>query len=163
MRGVWASGMKDRSEDKPSLVSTVSTGVRSGASRIGVLCVDDSVSLTTAFLKLINVQPDMVGLGAVQSATDLLDALARHRPDVVLLDMGMAGRDPIEAIADAARLHPEVRMLVYSGHSDDVLTSRAIEAGAWGFVSKHEDPQRVLGVIRRVAAGEVVLSGKHGA
>ena len=156
---MWALDMGDQSVDKSSPSSSVSTSGGSGGQCIRVLCVDDSVSLTAAFEKLINLQPDMIGVGAVQSATDLLDALGRHRPDVVLLDMGMAGRDPIEAIADAARVHPGARVLVYSGHSDDELTGRAIEAGAWGYVSKHEDPQRVLGVIRRVAAGEVVLSG----
>jgi two-component system, NarL family, response regulator DesR len=125
--------------------------------RTRVLCVDDSVDLTRATGKLINLQPDLEDVGALESADGLLDEVARRRPDVVLMDLTMPGEPPLEVLAQIVQQAPWCRVVVYSGHTDDETVDSAFRAGASAFARKGTDPMQVLAVIRRVAAGSCEL------
>jgi len=127
------------------------------ATRLKILCVDDSPQLTAAFVKLIALQPDMEPVGVLHRADGLAAEAARRRPDIVLLDLTMDGQDPLSALADMAKADDRARVIVFTGVSDDKIIDQAMEAGAWGYVDKTQDPGQVLDAIRRVAAGEVVL------
>jgi DNA-binding NarL/FixJ family response regulator len=127
------------------------------ATRLKILCVDDSPRLTAAFVKLIALQPDMEPVGVLHRADGLVAEAAQRRPDIVLLDLTMEGQDPIAALAEMTDRDDHVRVIVFSGVSDERLIEEAMNAGAWGYVDKAQDPGRVLDAIRRVGAGEVVL------
>jgi two-component system response regulator DesR len=129
------------------------------APRIKVLCVDDSARLTAAWQRLFQRQPDLEMVASLPSADDLVATVKDRKPDVVLMDLTMAGRDPLDAMSELARVEPDVRVLVCTGLTDPVLVERAMDAGAWGFVTKVEDPDRIIDAIRRVARGQVVIPG----
>lgn len=121
------------------------------------MCIDDNPKLTAAWDKLVRMQPDMELVGVLHAADQLVDRARDLRPHVVLLDLTMEGRDPLDAAAELARTAPEARILIYSGHSDRALVDKAMDAGAWGFVGKHDEPDRILEAIRAVARGETFL------
>ncbi len=123
--------------------------------RIKVLCVDDSRRLTDAWTRLFGMQADLEVVGALPSADSLMEAVAARQPDVVLMDLTMGGRDPLDAVAELARIRPDVRVIICSGHSDPALTTRALDAGAWGCISKAQDPGRIMDAIRSVARGDM--------
>lgn len=125
--------------------------------KIQVLVVDDSDDLASMLGLLIDGEADMACVGNIGSADTLLDAVAEMKPEIVLMDLTMPGRDPLEAMADAIQRTPEVRFIVHSGYDDLVRVERAIDRGAWGFVSKHDDPQQIFDAIRSVAGGQVYL------
>lgn len=125
-------------------------------SAITVLCVDDARDITLMFSHLINGEADMRCVGALQSADELLAEVERLRPDVVLLDLTMPGKDPLTALRELGARVPASRVIVYSGYDDTATVDSTLEAGAWGCVSKHSEPGAVLAAIRRVAAGEAV-------
>lgn len=123
-----------------------------------VLCVDDVPSITALYAKLIDKEPDMRCVGTLADASALDEAVRRTGADVVLLDLTMpAGKDPLTALRELLGASPDVRVLVFSGHDDLDAQSAALDAGAWGLVSKHGEPSEVLAAIRKVARGEVVL------
>lgn len=121
--------------------------------RIRVLCVDDSVHLTAAWERLINAQRDMELAGTLSSADTLLETAQGCRPSVVMMDVSMDGRDPLDALVDLCERCPEVRTVIYSGRSDPEIIDRAMQAGAVAFVDKAKPPSHLLEVIRRVARG----------
>lgn len=127
------------------------------AQRIGILFVDDELRLRRAWEKFVRTQDDLEFLGALDCADTLADEVERTDADVVLMDVSMPGQDPLIAVEALAGTRPACRVVLYSGLSDPELVRRAIDAGAWGFVDKVEDPSRVLAVIRAVAAGQVAL------
>ena len=69
----------------------------------------------------------------------------------------MPGKDPFQALSELSEVCPETRAIMFSGYVSQRLVDRAIEAGAWGYVSKHDADTTLISAIRRVAGGEFVL------
>ncbi|MDZ4753948.1 MAG: response regulator transcription factor [Phycisphaerae bacterium] len=124
---------------------------------IRVLCVDDNPLVVDALGLKLNLSGGFEWLVPLEAADNLLDDVLASQPDVVLLDIDMPGRDPLDALAELTAACPCVKVLMFSGHTRTDLVDRAIEAGAWGYLSKHADVQTIVSAIRRVAAGEFLL------
>jgi two-component system, NarL family, response regulator DesR len=126
--------------------------------KISVLVVDDSDDLASMLILLIGDEPDMTCIGRLPSADALLDTVAQKKPDVVLLDLTMPGRDPLDAMAESSARSPESRVIVLSGYDDPARVDQALDRGAWGFVSKNGDLQAILTAIRTVASGDLYVN-----
>lgn len=131
------------------------------SSRIKVLCIDDSADVARLYARLVDSEPGMQCVGVLDCADHLTTEARRLGPDVVVLDLTMPGRDPLEALRELSAAIPDVRVIVFSGHSDRQTIDSAVMAGAWGFVAKHSDPMDVLACIRRVASGESSFPDGH--
>jgi DNA-binding NarL/FixJ family response regulator len=97
-------------------------------------------------------------VGAVTDGTEVAAAVNTHRPDVVLMDIRMPGLDGLSA-TESLRTRkdaPEVIVLTTFDTDDHVL--RALRAGAGGFLLKHTPPREIAQAVRRVAAGEPMMS-----
>lgn len=126
-----------------------------------VLCVDDSRDMTEVMRMVIDADPMMECVGCLGAADDLVSEVRRLSlsralpPLVVLLDATMPGKSPLKAMSEIAAELPEVRTIIYSGHDDPVFIDGAKDAGAWGCISKRDDPDTILRAVREVAAGNV--------
>ena len=127
------------------------------AGPVRVLIADDSPDITDMLEYVLNADPQLECVGCLHSADELAGEVRRLRPDILILDASMPGKDPLTVMAEFATEFPEVRAIFHSGYDDDELIGRVIDAGAWGFVSKREDVESVLSAIRAVAAGKTVF------
>ncbi len=125
---------------------------------ISVLCVDDNEQV----LRALHVKLGMAGgfrvCGALTDTGTLPREAARISPDVVLLDVDIPGHDPFGSVRALADRSPSTRVVMFSAHVRPELVDRAIDAGAWGFVSKSDGEDALVEALRRVVAGEFVLS-----
>lgn len=121
---------------------------------IGILCVDDSTDIVEMLRMAIGREPDMTCVGCLAEAGAVVDQLENLQPDVVLIDLTMPDADPLEVIREIRTKHPKVRPVVYSGYDDADTIGKAMDAGACGFVSKHQDLKSTLDTIRKVARDE---------
>lgn len=119
--------------------------------------MDDNPLVVDALSLKLGLSGGFEWLEPVSDAGDLSEQVKRQRPDVVMLDLDMPGRDPIEALEDLVSRQPEARVVIFSGHTRPDLIERAVDAGAWGFVSKHAGVETIVDALRRVAAGEFLL------
>lgn len=94
----------------------------------------------------------------VQDGSDVLAAVDRHRPDVVLMDLRMPGVDGLAATALVRRQVDPPHVLVLTTFDADELVLRALRAGAEGFVLKDTPPAELLRAIELIADGEGILS-----
>jgi DNA-binding NarL/FixJ family response regulator len=124
---------------------------------IKVLCVDDNDLVAEGLRMKLRHTGDFEWMGSLREADDLVKAAWRSRPHVVLLDIDMPGKDPFEAMRELTDMFPSVRVLMLSGHVRRELIDRAIESGAWGYVSKNEGADVIVHAIERVARGEFTL------
>lgn len=122
-----------------------------------VMVIDDNVDITDMLRFVIEGEAGLEYAGSRQSADGLCDAIGRLTPDVLVIDASMPGDDPLEALARCMNDFPALRSIVYSGYDDDEMIERAIDASAWGFVSKRGGVEMLIHAIRSVAAGEVVF------
>jgi DNA-binding NarL/FixJ family response regulator len=115
------------------------------------LCVDDDALLLTALSQVIDLEEDMRCVGCLASADGLADQVAATEADVILLDLTMPGRAPLDALTEVSRRFPGVATLICSGHHDTESIGRAMAAGAAGYVAKNGNIEQVLQAVRQSA------------
>lgn len=123
-----------------------------------IFIVDDHPIMRDGISQLIDQQPDLVVCGSASSAPEALNALAAAAPDLLLVDISLAGMSGIDLIKIVKKRLPRLPLLVLSMHSEDLYAERAIRAGAKGYVMKHASAGTLLAAIRRVLEGKVYLS-----
>lgn len=117
---------------------------------IGLLLVEDDARVASAWKRLIGQQKDIRMVAVLDRADGLLSAVRDHRPNVVMIDLTMEGRDPLDAIAELSREHPAAKVVVYTGQSRHEWGERARRAGAAAYLDKMEMPDVVLKAVRDV-------------
>lgn len=128
-----------------------------------VLCVDDHAVLIAGLRAHFALDGGIEIAGTLASADGLLEAAARLRPEVVLLDVEMPGPDAFE-IADRLRhMNSGVRVVFLSAHVREGYLAAAYRCGAWGYFAKSDDLDDISQGIREVArsrSGTFVLGPK---
>ncbi|MYH41503.1 MAG: response regulator transcription factor [Chloroflexi bacterium] len=124
---------------------------------IRVMLVDDHPLMRRGLREVLE---ESGGFEVVAQAADGEEAVARAqeaRPDVVVMDVMMPGKDGVEACRDILGLLPETRVLMLTASSEDDAVIDATAAGATGFVQKYAGSEQLLAAIRKVADGRLVI------
>lgn len=124
---------------------------------VRVFIVEDHPIMRQALLALVNREADLSVCGDAVTAEVALERIAAVAPDVALLDVSLPGMDGLELVARLHGLHPTLRCMMLSGHSERTYIDRALAAGACGYVLKSDVAEIVDGV-RSVAEGRTYLS-----
>lgn len=123
---------------------------------IRVLCVEDDEATAAFYRAALGFEPDLECVATLPGSERLSEEVERLRPHVVVLDLGIPGSDPLEALAEVTARHPQVGVLVASGYDDPETIEQAFARGARGFAVKTADLHDVVDAIRRVGRGERV-------
>jgi DNA-binding NarL/FixJ family response regulator len=125
---------------------------------ISVLLVDDEALVRAGLRMILETDAELTVVGEAGDGHAAVDAVRRHRPDVVLMDVRMPGLDGLGATTAIRRQpHPPSVIVLTTFDSDDEVF-RALEAGAIGFLLKDTPPADLLRAIRVAAAGDAMLS-----
>ena len=125
---------------------------------IRVLLADDHALVRAGIRALVQ---NLAGVEVVAEAVDGREALAlvkQHDPDVVLMDISMAGLNGLEAAARMAKDHPNTRVIILSAHSNEEYVCQALRAGAAGYLLKDAGTAELDLAVKAVARGETYLS-----
>ncbi|EEF58425.1 response regulator [Pedosphaera parvula] len=125
--------------------------------KIRILVADDHVTVLEGLVAIIGRQPDM---SVVAQASNGRDAVARwqeHRPDVVLMDLRMPILDGVGVIDELRRMTDSARVIILTTFDSDADISRAIKAGAKGYLLKDAAREELLECIRKVYSGETSI------
>ena len=125
--------------------------------KIRILCVDDHAEIRKLFELMISEHAEFHTVGSLESAEGLEESIERLLPDVVVLDLSMPGRRPLEALRSAGKRFPSVRFLVSSAYDDPAIIEETVRAGANGFLVKEGVFDQLADAIRKVAANEAVF------
>jgi DNA-binding NarL/FixJ family response regulator len=125
---------------------------------VSVLVVDDHPALRAGLKQLLDQEPGYRLLGAVASEAELVVALRRHRPDVVVLDYALTRGDGLSVCFRLKQHERPPGVVLYSAYVDDVFAVPATLAQADAIVSKNAPVEELLAAINAVAAGEAELS-----
>src|SRR5262245_20467545 len=124
-----------------------------------VLVVDDHEVFSEALEMFLGRQPDILLVGTARDADEAMALLVKE-PNVVLMDLDLPGVDGIEAtrrILDAA---PHAKVVLLTGVERPDAIEEAISAGVCGYVPKSRAVDEVMDVIRRAAAGEIIMPAR---
>ncbi|AUG78506.1 LuxR family transcriptional regulator [Kitasatospora sp. MMS16-BH015] len=126
---------------------------------IRVLLCDDHAVVRAGLRALLGSEPGIEIVGEAASGEEALAATARLRPDVVLMDLQLGeGMDGVETTRRLAATAEAPRVLVLTTYDTDADITRAIEAGATGYLLKAERPEELFTAISAAAQGRTTLS-----
>ncbi|WP_328608752.1 response regulator transcription factor [Amycolatopsis sp. NBC_00345] len=125
---------------------------------LSLVVVDDQASVREALAVMLDLAD---GISVVATAThggEAVEAVARHEPDVVLMDLHMPVMDGVEATGRIKAAQPAVQVVVLTTFDDDESILAALEAGASGYLTKEADRAKIEQAVRSAGAGQVVLA-----
>jgi len=126
-------------------------------SKLRILLVDDHTMLRTGVQMVVNSQPDMEVVGQASSGEEALAQVQACQPNVIVIDISLPGRNGVEATETIRQRWPEMRVLVFTRHSDPGYLRRLLQAGATGYLLKNAAANDLVNAIRVVAAGGVYV------
>jgi DNA-binding NarL/FixJ family response regulator len=126
---------------------------------ISVVVADDQPMVRAGLVMLLSAEQDIEVVGEAADGAVAVELARSVRPDIVIMDLRMAGMDGVTATRALVDGEPEpndhlTKVLVLTTFDDDELVYGALRAGASGYVLKHAAPQDLIVAIRRVASGD---------
>lgn len=128
------------------------------APRKRILVVDDHPLVRRGQSDLIGREPDFEVCAEAGNAREALERMEQLRPDLVVMDLNLPDKDGLELLKDARARWPGLAVLVLSMNDEDVYAPRVLRAGARGYLSKCEAPERLVSAIRTVFEGQIAVS-----
>lgn len=120
---------------------------------IRVLLADDHSVVRLGLRALLGAAPDIEVVGEATNGEEAIALVESLRPDIVIMDVSMAGMDGVAATRELTRRQTSTRVLALTMHDEEAYLVPLLEAGAMGYVVKSAASATLLGAVRTVAAG----------
>ena len=120
---------------------------------INILIADDHAIVRSGLRLIIATSGDIAVSAEAAGGAEVLDMLRRIPVDLLLLDMNMPGISGLDLIGRIRIEWPALGIVIFSMHNEAQIASRALKAGASGYVTKDSDPNILMAAIRKVAQG----------
>jgi two-component system response regulator NreC len=127
-------------------------------SKIRVLLTDDHTLFRQGVRTLLSAEADIEPVGEAANAMDAVALAQQLRPDVVLMDIGMAGMSSFEATRLIRKERPEVKVVFLSMYDDEDYLAECVDMGANGYILKDSPAEQLIMAIREVHRGGSYLS-----
>ena len=124
------------------------------------MLVDDHAVVRTGFRLLLQAVADIEVVAEADSGEAACQMYENVAPDVVVMDIAMAGMGGLEAIKRLMAKDAKARILALSAHEDTSHPKRALQAGALGYLSKRSAPEVLIDAIRAIARGQRYLDAQ---
>ena len=127
-------------------------------SAVSVVLVDDHAVVREGYRRLLERTEDISVIAEVATGEEAYRVVCEMQPDVTVMDINLPGIGGIEVVRRIILRAPEAKILMFSMHEDTVFSSRALQAGARGYVTKSAAPEVLVEAVRLVAAGKLYIS-----
>jgi DNA-binding NarL/FixJ family response regulator len=122
-----------------------------------LLLVDDHPAFSATLVRFLSIYKDLSVAAVAPSAEAAVEALRHTTVDLVLVDVSLPGTSGIDLVAALRPEYPDLKCLMLSGHREAEYVTRALAAGAQGYVIKGDAPA-IVAAIRYVLDGKRYLS-----
>ncbi|USX27014.1 response regulator transcription factor [Oxalobacteraceae bacterium OTU3CINTB1] len=125
--------------------------------QISIMIADDHPLLRSGIIAVLSANPRFAVVAEAEDGDTAVELYRRWRPDVILMDLQMPGLNGIEATGAIRRIDPEARVIILTTFDGDVQVTRALKAGATGYVLKNTARTALSDYIVSVHAGRRLL------
>ena len=120
---------------------------------LNIVIVEDFKLTRVGLRCALNENPDLQVVAESEDAIEGIKLIEKHRPDVVLMDLGLPGMNGIEAMIKVKEFAPEIKIIALTSHDREEEVVAALSSGASAYCLKDIDPQKLADVVRDVAVG----------
>ncbi|MED3689954.1 response regulator transcription factor [Peribacillus butanolivorans] len=124
---------------------------------IQILLVDDHTVLRDGIRSILDLETDIRVVGEAVSGEEVLKKVEEYRPDCILMDINLPGKNGIEVTSLVKSQYPNCRVLVLTMFEDNEYLMEALRAGADGYLLKDSSSEQVVAAIRMVSQGDSVI------
>jgi two-component system invasion response regulator UvrY len=132
----------------------------SGSDTVTILLVDDHAVVREGYRRLLERSASIRVVGEAADAQGAYRAYLEYRPQVTVMDISLPGASGIEALRRIRGRDPAARVLMFSMYEDPIFASRALQAGALGYITKAAAPEALVDAVLCVARGEPYITGR---
>jgi DNA-binding NarL/FixJ family response regulator len=130
---------------------------------VRILIVDDHPVVRESLKIIVQREPDLTVCGEAEDREQALNLAAATEPHLALVDLTLKDSHGLELIKDFGNRWPKIKILVLSMQDEALYAERVIRAGARGYITKQEAPEKILVAIRQILNGEIYWSEKAAA
>ena len=123
-----------------------------------IFLVEDHPTFRQGLIQIVNGESDLMVCGSAGSVEEALSAIARTKPELVLVDISLPGRSGLELIKEIRSADRKIKLLVISMHDEAIYAARVLRAGGDGYIMKQEDPDDLIHAIRDILEGHIYVS-----
>jgi len=127
---------------------------------IKVLIADSHPIVRMGIQNVLNSASDFEIIGDVATTTELFTKLKTLNPDVVILEMDIPEINGIASLRKLKQEYPDIKVLIYSGQSEDVYALSTIRAGAFGYLSKTAELDYIITAVKKVSEGNMFITNE---
>lgn len=127
---------------------------------IKVLIADNHPIVRMGIKQVLSSSSDFEVIVDVATTSELFEALKNNTPDVVMLEMDIPEINGIATLRKIKQEFPDIKVLIYSGQSEDVYALSTIRAGAFGYLSKTADLDYIITAVRKVSQGNMFITNE---
>jgi len=127
---------------------------------IKVLIADNHPIIRMGVKNVLNSNSDFEVIADASTTAELFEKLQEVSPDVIMLEMDIPEINGIATLRKIKKEYPEVKVLMYSGQSEDVYALSSIRAGAFGYLSKSSDVEYIVTAVRKVSEGSMFITNE---
>lgn len=127
---------------------------------IEVLVADNHPIVRMGVRQVLEEASDIKVIDDVATTTELFERLKQVSPDVLILEMDIPEINGIATLRKMKKDFPQVKVLIYSGQSEDVYALSTIRAGAFGYLSKTANLDYIITAVRKVADGSMFITNE---
>ena len=124
---------------------------------IRVIVCDDQEIVCQGLSTILNNDPEIEVVATAHDGFELLEAVAQHNPDLVLMDLKMPGMNGVQATQRIQQTFPKVRVLILTTYDDDEWLFDAIRSGAAGYLLKDAPSRDLIAAIKGTMAGNTFV------
>jgi DNA-binding NarL/FixJ family response regulator len=126
---------------------------------IKIVLADDQILFVESLKRVLsNLDPELCVTGVAHDGREAIEYVAATEPDIVLMDVRMPGMDGVNAVRVIHERFPDVRIIMLTTFDDDEFVYSALDHGAAGYLLKDIEPEKLVGSIRAVLSGSVLIS-----
>jgi two-component system, NarL family, invasion response regulator UvrY len=127
---------------------------------IRVIIADDHDLIRDGFRRLIDYEPQLTWVGEARTAEELFRVLEVTACDVLLLDLSLPDKNGLDILKDLKVYQSSCRVLILSMHPEERYAQRALQNGAYGYITKGRDTDELIKAVKMVARGEKYLGSE---
>lgn len=126
-------------------------------SKIQVILVDDHAVVRAGFRMLLSTSESIDVIAEADRGEQAIQLIRRQHPDVIVMDLSMPGLGGLETIRRICSRDEKMKILVFSVHNEQVYVTRALTAGARGYITKNSAPEILIKAIDKIVQGEIYI------
>jgi two-component system, NarL family, invasion response regulator UvrY len=125
--------------------------------KISVLLVDDHAVVRTGYKTYLSLSDEIGEIYEADRGELACQLFNQYHPDIVLLDLSMPGIGGFETVKRLINKDPRCKIIIFSMYDESIYATRAIKAGAKGYITKNSMPDTLMTAVKRVAQGETYI------